>query len=223
MSRSPDKIEVQPQEPAQVSPDSRPTSGIGMEARVTSPTWEVGVSAKILDFTPGEVMLLLDDAITEDTHVAVQMSTCSFGGHILFCEPLGSRWIAHVSFDDTDETGLRRTPRFPVSLPARVFSPSSEAPIEGRIIDISGEGLGMELPVALPKQANIAVQSEDNTALGVVRHCRELSNGQFRAGIQLLHIVHKDPDLVEKASNETGWMSKLGFGRKKSDRPKGWG
>lgn len=95
-------------------------------------------------------------------------------------------------------------------------------PLDGKIVDVSGEGLGIELPAPLPMQANIAVQSEENTALGVVRHCREISSGLFRAGVQLHHIVRKDPDLEKSA--ESGWMGKLGvrFGRKKAERPKGW-
>ncbi len=195
--------------------------GLQMEARVTSTTWEIGLSAVVQDFTPGEVILLLDDQVGEGTHVTVQLNTCSFDGVILFCSPSGGRYEAHVSFDDVDATGLRRTPRFPVSIPAKVFSSTSEVPLQGQIVDVSGEGLGIELAVPLPKQTNIAVQSEENTALGVVRHCRELSAGVFRTGVQLHHIVRKDPEL-EKA--ESGWMNKLGvrFGRKKAERPKGW-
>jgi hypothetical protein len=194
-----------------------------MQARVTAPTWEIGLAALVHDFTPGEVILILDDNIAAGTRVTIQINMSSFVGDILYCSPSGSRWEAHVSFDDVDSTGLRRTPRFPVNLPARVFSNVSEVPLEGRIVDVSGEGLGIELAVQLPKQNNIAVQSEENTALGVVRHCRELSSGLFRAGVQLHHIVRKDLDL-EKASAESGWMNKLGarFGRKKADRPKGW-
>jgi PilZ domain len=225
MSPSPEKTEGQEPttEPAQTPPEKRTTPGIQMEARVTSHTWEIGLSAVVHDFTPGEVILLVDDKIAEGTHVTIQLNTCSFTGVILFCEPVGARWEAHVSFDDVDATGLRRTPRFPVRIPARVFSASIDAPLEGTIVDISGEGLGIELPSALPLLANIAIQSEENTALGVVRHCRELSSGLFRTGVHLHHIVRKDLDL-EKASNESGWMNKLGarFGRKKAERPKGW-
>jgi hypothetical protein len=150
------------------------------------------------------------------------VNTCSFAGEILFCSPTGSRWEAHVTFDDVDATGMRRTPRFPVSIPARVFASVSNLPLDGKIVDTSGEGLGIELPEPLPMQACIAVQSEENTALGVVRHCRELSPGLFRAGVQLHHIVRKDPDL-EKASAESGWINKLGarLGLKKAERPKG--
>jgi hypothetical protein len=220
MSPSPEKTEAQ--QPATQS-DNSPGRGLQMEARVTAHTWEIGLSAVVQDFTPGEVILLVDDQIAAGTHVTIQLNTCSFAGVILFCSPSGSRYEAHVSFDDVDASGLRRTPRFPVSILARVFSSASDVPIEGKIVDVSGEGLGMELPVPLPMQSNIAVQSEENIALGVVRHCRELSPGLFRAGIQLHHIVRKDPDL-EKASAESGWMNKLGvrFGRKKAERPKGW-
>jgi hypothetical protein len=177
----------------------------------------------VQDFTPGEVILLLDDQIAAGTRVTVQLDNSSFVGDILFCSPSGSGYEAHVSFDDVDATGLRRTPRFPVSIPARIFCSASDAPLEGKIVDVSGEGLGIELTSPLPMQANIAVQSEENTALGVVRHCRELSPGLFRAGVQLHHIIRKDPDL-QKASAESGWMNKLGvrLGRKKAERPKGW-
>jgi len=225
MSPSPEKTEGQQPttEPTQTTPEKQPGRGLQMEARVTSHTWEIGLSAVVHDFTPGEVILIVDDKLAAGTHVIIQLNTCSFAGVILFCEPSGSRYEAHVSFDDLDATGLRRTPRFPVNLAARVFSTSIEVPLEGKIVDISGEGLGMELPEPLPMLANIAVQSEENTALGVVRHCRELSSGVYRIGVQLHHIVRKDLDL-EKASAESGWMGKLGarFGRKKAERPKGW-
>jgi len=206
----------------QAAAERRLGRGLQMEARVTAPTWEIGLSALVQDFTPGEVVLLLDDEIQAGTRVTIQLDTDSFSGDILFCAPRGSRYEVHVSFDDVDATGLRRTPRFPVNIPARVFSSVGDIPMEGTIVDVSGEGLGIELAAPLPAQAHIAVRSEENTALGVVRHCREISSGRFRAGVQLHHIVRKDPDL-EKAAAESGWMNKLGFGRrKKTERPKGW-
>jgi hypothetical protein len=223
MSPSPEKIEGQQPAGTEDSSQNPPTRGLQVEARVTAATWEIGLSAVLHDFTPGEVILLLDDQIPSGTHVTIQINTSSFDGVILFCSPSGSRWETHVSFDDVDSTGLRRTPRFPVSIPTRVFSNASAVPLDGKIVDISGEGLGIELEGPLPLQTNIVVQSEENTALGVVRHCRELASGRFRVGVQLHHIVRKDPEL-EKASAETGWINKLGarFGRKKAERPKGW-
>ena len=74
------------------------------------------------------MILLLDDPIAGGTHVGVQVNTYSFHGDILFCNPRGSRWEAHVSFDDVDATGLRRAPRFPVRLPAQVFPVAAGRP-----------------------------------------------------------------------------------------------
>jgi hypothetical protein len=185
--------------------------GVGLRVWVKSLTWEVGVAAVLQDFTPGEVILLLEDPIEAKTHVTVRVNTCSFHGEILFCKPSGSRWEAHVSFDDVDASGLRRSPRFPVHIPARVFVSGSPGPMDAMILDISTEGLGVEMGHAVPAQATIAVQSEDAVALGHVRHCREISPGLFRAGIQMQHIMKRDNELAR----ESGWMSRLGLGRRK--------
>src|SRR3984885_14454216 len=167
MSPSPEKIEGQ--QPAGEQSTAEAARGLQMQARVTAPTWEIGLSGLVHDFTPGEVILILDDNIAAGTRVTIQINMSSFVGDILYCSPSGSRWEAHVSFDDVDATGLRRTPRFPVSIPARIFfnasgTSASEGTVEARIIDISGDGLGVELAVALPKDANTAVQTEESTA-----------------------------------------------------------
>lgn len=188
--------------------------GIGLEVRVKSPTWEVGVGAVLQDFTPGEVILLLDDPIEAKTVVAVRANTCSFHGEILYCKASGRRWEAHVSFDDVDASGLRRSPRFPVRIPARLFVSGSGGPVEAMILDISGEGLGVEMGRAVPVPANVAVESEEAVALGHVRHCREAGPGVFRAGILMQHIMKRDGGLM-RAAAESGWMSRLGLGRKK--------
>jgi hypothetical protein len=196
MPPSPEEAQIQ-------GPAKSGDLGVGLEVRVKSPTWEVGVGAILQDFTPGEVILLLDDPITAKTHVAVQVNTCSFHGDILFCKPSGTRWEAHVSFDDVDSSGLRRSPRFPVRIPARLFPTGTSGPIDAMILDISGEGLGVEMGSAVPSKVNVAV-----------RHCREIGPGVFRAGIQMQHIMKRDGELV-RAQAESGWMSRLGLGRKK--------
>lgn len=183
--------------------------GLHLEARVTSPTWGIGLPATVHDFAPGEVVLMMDDFVNAGTPVTVQVNTWSFNGEIMYCKRNGTRNEAHVSIDDADASGLRRTPRFPVSLPARIFASVSDVPLEGRVVDVSGEGLGIELSIALPVEANIAVQTEENIALGQVRHCRALPSGLFRAGAQLHHIIKRDPELEKAASAESNWMGKL--------------
>ena len=47
------------------------------------------------------------------------------------------------------------------------------------IVGISSDGLGIEMPEAVPVKSNIAVQSEGAIALGEVRFCREGAPGRF--------------------------------------------
>ncbi|HEX5228417.1 MAG TPA: PilZ domain-containing protein [Bryobacteraceae bacterium] len=194
----------------QTGPNDGVIDGLGLrlEARVKSPTWEVAISGVIDDFAQGEVILLMADPITERTHVSVQANTSVFAGEILYCQPRGSLWETHVSFDDVDASGLRRTPRFPVRIPARVFSSTNEQPLEAMILDVSGDGLGIELAEPVKMGTRVAVQSEESTALGEVKHCRELKSGRFRAGVFLHHIMKKNQEL-EEGSGESNWMGKL--------------
>jgi hypothetical protein len=224
MSPSPEQVENQ--EPAKKRPEASATDaprlGLALEAWVTSPTWEIGLAAILQDFTPGEVIVLLEGPITAGTQVSVQVNSGSFHGEVLYCKLIGAHWETHVSFDDVDAIGLRRTPRFPVRIPARVSMIGNDAPVESMIVDISGEGLGIEIPQLVPLSRSIVVESEYAIALGEVRHCRENSPGCFRAGVQLHHIMKKDPSL-EKGGAENNWMNKLGarFGFKKNVRPRG--
>src|SRR5580704_1772310 len=105
MSPSPEKIEGQ--QPAGEQSTAEAARGLQMQARVTAPTWEIGLSGLVHDFTPGEVILILDDNIAAGTRVTIQINMSSFVGDILYCSPSGSRWEAHVSFDDVDATGPR--------------------------------------------------------------------------------------------------------------------
>ena len=191
-------------------------SGLGIEARVKALTWEVGVAAVIQDFAQGEVILLLNDSIAAGTHVSVQVDTFSFAGEVMFCKLRDARWETHVSFDDVDAMGMRRAPRLPVRIRARLFTGTSDGPITATIVDVSGAGMGIELGQPMQVESNIVVQSEEAIGLGVVKHCRQVTPGVFRAGVQLHHIVEKDPDLV-KAAEEAGWKSWLGvrLGRRK--------
>jgi hypothetical protein len=203
--------EIDDLHPASTSSEilSENSLGLRLEARVTAATWEIGVAAILQDFAPGEVILLLDEQIATGARVTIQVSAYSFDGEVMFCKPRSSRWEAHVSFDDVDRIGLRMTPRFPVRIPAQVFASVSGSPTQATILDISRDGLGIELAAPLPLDASVAVQSEENIALGEVRHCRALPSGQFRAGVRLYHVLEKDPELA-KAPAESSWMSRLG-------------
>src|SRR5581483_10091442 len=132
----------------------------------------------IKDFTPGEATLILDGFISQGTSVSVDIGSCSFDGKTLYCERKVASYEVHVSIDDLDETGLRRTPRFPVSISARVSAAGLATPATARIVDVSGDGLGIELSISVPPESIVAVESQSNVAFGIVRHSREIKQTQ---------------------------------------------
>jgi len=167
--------------------------GFRLPASITNSSWGVGMAGVLVDFTPGEVKLVLEGLVSMGTLVEVHVGGCLFSGEVLFCERREEGFETHVSINDFDESGLRRTPRFPVSLPATVFASDLDSPAPATIVDISGDGLGIEVPAHLTVNTTIAVESESNVALGIVRYSREISPLRFRIGVQLHHIVNKEP------------------------------
>lgn len=76
------------------------------------------VPGVLAGFTPGEVAIRVREALSEERIVAVQLKSFSFEGQVLYCQSSGAELEAHVSINDVDRTGLRKTPRFPVTVPA---------------------------------------------------------------------------------------------------------
>ena len=149
------------------------------------------MSGVLRDFTPGEATLYLEGFVSTGTLVIVEVGAFAFDGEVLFCERRASQYEVHVSIHDFDEAGLRRTPRFPVRLSGRLFIPGQSTPIIANIVDISGDGLGVEVSTVVQPQSLVAVESDSNIALGVVRFSKEITPGNVRLGIQLQHIVQR--------------------------------
>ena len=152
----------------------------------------ISIAAEIQDFTPGEVSVLLEQFVPVGSSVALKLKAATFEGEVLYCQPKEGQYQTNVRFTDSAESGLRSTPRFSVKLPAQVFARNSSDPMAATIIDISGAGLGLELPFPLSVGDPVVVESEMNMAFGVVRHCRKHSEHVFRAGVQLHHVIQKD-------------------------------
>jgi hypothetical protein len=168
-----------------------------------SPRWPLELEVQVIDFlssytvhgiledfTPGEVRILLNEPVSEQRMVTVDMNSFMFEGHTLYCQPRQDQFEAHISIDDIEVNGLRRTPRFPVKLAAQLFRARTE-PVAMTIVDISSEGLGIELPLSLEIGQPIAVASGPVLAFAIVRHCRQLSEGVFRAGAEMHHLFEK--------------------------------
>ena len=184
------------------------THGFNLPVTIINPSWGVGMAGVLEDFTPGEAKVNLEGLVSTGTMVEVQIGNCVFSGEVLFCERRGGGFETHVSINDFDESGLRRTPRFPVTLPCVVSSATIGAPASATIVDISGDGLGIELSTNLPLNSTIAVDSDSNVALGIVRYSQEIGPLRYRVGVQLHHIAQRT-SLPTVSKARTGMIGKM--------------
>ncbi len=178
--------------------------------------FSLGLSVEVIDFlsgytvwgmlegfTPGEVTVSLPEMVTEQRAVSVRVNSFLFSGETLYCGAKEGGYEAHITIDDAKQNGLRRAPRFPVRFPAQMFPPHG-APLEITIVDISADGLGIEMPVGVEAGQPIAIANESVFVFAIVRHCRLINDGVFRAGVEMQH-------LFEKAAETPGVESRAGF------------
>ena len=168
-----------------------PTIGLNLPASVTNPTLGLEKTGVVKDFTASQAVIVLETHISPGTSVYVAIKTFAFDGEVLSCEQCDDRFEAHIYVNDSVEASSRRSLRFPVRLSASVVATGVAAPIPATIVDISGEGLGIDLPVHFAEESIIAVESEGNLAFGIVRYARQLPEGGFRIGVRVFRILPK--------------------------------
>jgi PilZ domain len=165
-----------------------------IEVRVVDVLANYAVLGLLVGFTPGEVVILVKEAMSDERVVAVHWNAFSFEGQILCCTPQDQEYEVHISIDDTEGAGLRREPRFPVVIPAELMQPDG-IPVGVTIRDISRYGMGIDTPLALEVGRPIGIASGPAFVFAVVRYCRPSSNGTFRAGVEMLHLF--EPKRIE--------------------------
>ena len=160
---------------------------LGLEVQVVDFLSGYTVPGRLESFTPGEVTVMLNEPVSEHRIVSVQLNSFVFEGETLYCGVRQSGYEAHISIDDAGKTGLRRSPRFPVNFAGHLFAAhAGRAPIT--IVDISRDGLGLDVPVQLEVGQPIGVSTESVFVFATVRHCRHAPQGLFRAGVEMHHL-----------------------------------
>jgi hypothetical protein len=187
--------------------------------------WVLGLNVDVVDFLsgyavegvlqsfiPGEVTVLVREQMTEHRSVTVQFDSFVFEGETLFCRPKDNGYEAHITIDDVEKSGLRRVPRFPVRMAAHLF-PQKSGPVPITIVDISREGLGLELPMAVEIGQPLAIGTGPVFVFATVRHCRSVSPGLFRAGVDIQHVLEKP---LDRPTRESSMLGRVFGGRLKS-------
>lgn len=167
-----------------------------IEVKIVDVLSNYTVPGVLVGFTPGEVAVFVGEPLSEQRAVTVQLNSFSFEGQTLYCAPYENQFEIHVSIDDLEDTGMRRSPRFPVSIPADLMRPNGD-PVAITIRDISREGMGIELPVPLAVGQPVAIASGPAFLFAVVRHCKTIAPNSFRAGVEMHHLFERPLPPVE--------------------------
>ena len=192
-----------------------------LKVRVTMPDADFIFEGVMQHFVAGEASILLDHRFVKGTEVRVEFHGFQFEGEVLFCEPKDDLYDMHVIIPDVDETGMRRDPRYVLNLPAQLYPPRGEDPVDGTLVDISKNGLGLDSPMNLEVGETVAVESQSNLAFGIVRHCRPLGGGNYRAGLHVYNVIAKKMIVREEVPpperNKRPWVVGSLFSTRRSN------
>jgi len=151
----------------------------------------VALNGFIEGFTSGEVALSVDCLIPVHRQVRIEFNGSQLDGEVIGCRATKWGFRANILIYDFDEAGLRRTPRFPVLLEARLYEAGTGDPVDACIVDISSDGLGIELAKTLVVDEMVAIETASSTTFATVKHCKPLSVGRYRAGVSMLYVMRK--------------------------------
>ncbi len=85
----------------------------------------------------------------------------------------------------------RREARIPTDDPAmlQVISPFSSERIVVRVIDVSKSGLQIRLDAPVDPGSTVKVRLKETILFAEIRHCRQISEREYRAGLALQEII----------------------------------
>jgi len=185
--------------------------GLNLPARLKASSWGDFLTGVVEHFIPGEIVVATERPIAPETDLTVEVHGCVLDGEVLLCCPRANAYEVHISIKDSEVVGYRRTPRFIVRIPARVFNSGLKHPLTVMIVDISGDGIGLEATSDIPLEAAVAVESEANIALGTVRYSHQQSAELYRIGVKIHHVLPRSDQ--DQHPHSLGNL--LSFARKK--------
>lgn len=203
MSQPSSEALVSSREPEEGSRESRCQRGLNIVVSLQSSS--LRLTGVLHDLIPGELLITVDQPLPEGSAVTIELQSAQLQGEVVYCGAKNDHYEANIQISDNDTAGLRHAPRFTVDLPARIFPADEAEAVDGRLVDISAMGIGLEVPMLLQSGEVLAVETDANVTFGVVRYCRQLPEGTFRVGAETYHVMPKE----RKRPARKRWLSIL--------------
>jgi hypothetical protein len=167
------------------------SSGLHLPVQIAIPGTLAVMSGFIEEISLGAASLVSEGPIDQETVIRITRNDATLDGEVIWCRPDTACYRMNVLVYDGDESGKRRAPRFPVELKAHVHVKGTNETIKGQIVDVSSDGLGLEVPISLRIDETTAIETESCITFGLVRYCRRTKADVYRIGIAMQNVMPK--------------------------------
>jgi hypothetical protein len=141
-----------------------------------------------------------------------------FDGRALECQVVycqsesANNYLLGVRMAQNGTDALRAEPRIPVDLEAKLHLPGGEAPVAGRVVNISASGLGLFFEKEVPTNEIAYVELQIGFAFGEIRHCTKSEAG-YRVGLKLDEFISRENEILAARNRTAPAEPASGFGR----------
>lgn len=163
------------------------------------------VSAHLLHVNTGFFQISSPVYLQSSTVIDILFARQRLEVEVVFCKAddrngytVGVRLMAGLNGE------IRREPRIPLEINARLNTPDSPNSIPAKVVDLSRSGLGLKVPRPIPHGTGVIVELHNGIAFGEVRHCAQLGKGSWRVGLSLDEFISQHDRLDQSASPLNG-------------------
>ncbi len=164
------------------------------------------VSAHLIQVNTGFFQLSLPVFLQSTTVIDIIFERKRLEVEVVFCKSderqgyiAGARLMAGLNGE------IRREPRIPIEISARLTTSDLPGSMPAKLVDISRSGLGLKVPRNIPTGVGVIVELHSGIAFGEVRHCSKKGN-VWRVGLSLDEFISRH-DQEKKSGSPAGESS----------------
>jgi hypothetical protein len=178
--------------------DQSDRSSLGCHIGVLIKTSDCDLVGVIQDIRTRALSIAIRQPLPEGSSVSIEFGAACRNGEIVSCRRQGDRYeicvvIPNRNASDQQVAERRVADRFPVTQEVLISADSLAVPLEAVVIDLSTRGMGLKTSAPLMVREIITIDSVGSEAFGIVRHCSPLPDGNYHAGVEIFHVMPKEP------------------------------
>lgn len=182
---APDALPRSPEE------NREPANSLGRGLAVLITTSRSRVAGVIHDIQPHGLSILVKQPLAKGS-VLVEFGRVARYAEIVSCQPKAGKYELSVVLANINKRDLRGAERYPLTQEVQIQRASLDTPLLATVVDLSMQGVGLEMPAPLEPDEIITVENDSSVGFGIVRHCTPLVDGRFQVGVEIFHIMPKD-------------------------------